>query len=750
LGHETVNLSRLTEPLPSEENEEKDTEPLPQVWDHGSLLPVRVILRDFAARGLPSVKERTSGASLWDFIVSELEATTAVEFAPYLKSHLLEQGGLLLLDGLDEVPEASQRRVQIKQAVEDFAASFPKCRILLTSRTYAYQQQAWRLSGFAEAVLSPFDMAQIKQFVDRWYAHIAVLRGLHPGDAAGHAELLKLAIHRSDRLCALAERPLLLTLMASLHAWRGGSLPEKREDLYADMVDLLLDWWESPKVVRDRDHVIVAQPSLREWLRVERDKVRKLLERLAYQAQASQADLVGTADIPEGELLSGLLRLSRNPDVNPARLIEYLSNRAGLLLPRGVGVYTFPQRTFQEYLAACYLADNDYPDKVAELVRQDPNRWREVALLTAAKVARGSRFAVWALVDALCYKEASDQLSIGDAWGALLAGQAMMENGGLSDVSARNQSKLRRVRTHLVHLLTREILLAPERARAGVVLAHLGDPRPSIGLQEDGLPDIIWCEVPAGPFVVGSNDADKQAEDYEKPQHQYDIALQYAISRYPVTVAQYEAFVQAASYTERRYWTEAGWKQKEHFRWEMPEQYGGPFDLPNHPVAGVSWYEAVAYCRWLTEALRGAGMITGHQEIRLPSEVEWEKAARGQHNCTYPWGNASDSERANYGDTGIGTTSAVGCFPSGASPYGVEDMSGNIWEWTCSLFERYPYCSEDGRENLNAGDEIHRVIRGGAFDVNYRDVRCSTRLATLPYNRDRTIGFRVVLASTTP
>ena len=123
--------------------------------------------------------------------------------------------------------------------------------------------------------------------------------------------MLKTAIQRSERLAELATRPLLLTLMASLHAWRGGSLPEKREELYADAVDLLLDWWESPKIVRDAGgQMLVRHASLAEWLKVDREKMRELLNELAYRAQATQPDLVGTADVPEGDLVSGLMRLS--------------------------------------------------------------------------------------------------------------------------------------------------------------------------------------------------------------------------------------------------------------------------------------------------------------------------------------------------------------------------------------------------------------------------------------------------------
>ncbi len=784
LGRAEANLALLTAPLPEDEDKtrrllRKEAEPpQPQPWDHGALLPVRVILRDFAARGLPEAGQRATADHLWRFITAELEAAVLSDYAHHLRGTLMERGGLVLLDGLDEAPEAEQRRAQIRQAVEDFAASFPRCRILVTSRTYAYQKQDWRLPGFAEAILAAFTAGQIRRFVDNWYAHIAVLRGLNPDDAQGRAEELKRAIFAGDRLIALAERPLLLTLMASLHAWRGGSLPEKREQLYADTVDLLLDWWESPKIVRDaQGQVVVTQPSLAEWLKVDRGKVRDLLNEIAYRAHAAQPELVGAADVSEGDLISGLMRLSQNPDVNPARLVEYLSQRAGLLLPHGIGVYTFPHRTFQEYLAACYLTDHDYPDRLAELARADPNRWREAALLAGAKAARGSAFAAWALAEALCYREPDDTQGrdvpperLTDAWGAHLAGQALVETADLEKVSERDKAKVTRVQWWLVHILRTGELPALERARAGDTLARLGDPRPEVMTVEA----MEFCFVPAGPFVMG------EGKDKHTNAH-----LTYAcwLARHPVTQAQFKAFVDAGGYAERRYWPEAEaaqfWKAGEFKgRWDDEPRtslykFGMPFDLPNHPVVGVTWYEALAFCRWLTEQYR-AQLPAGYA-FGLPSEAEWEKGARGGAQIVqkpviraladglsapgdlalapndhperaYPWGDEFDPNKANMDETGVGATSAAGCFSGGASPYGIIDLSGDVWEWTRSHSGSYPYDPQDGREVLSAPPDIHRVLRGGAFNYYRRFVRCAYRNRFDPFNRLRSGGFRVVVS----
>jgi formylglycine-generating enzyme required for sulfatase activity len=438
-------------------------------------------------------------------------------------------------------------------------------------------------------------------------------------------------------------------------------------------------------------------------------------------------------------------------------LTAYIQERAGLLIDRGKGTYTFPHRSYQEYLAGSYLAVQPrFPDETADLVGGNYVQWREVALWAVGVMARLKKMTHIAVdvAAALCPRDAPDGAVADRDWRmAYLAGEALLEIG-LKEVQTRERHRLvlARVRRWLAALLEQGALAPVERAAAGQTLARLDDPRPGVGPTPDGLPDIVWSRVvPAGEFIMGSDEGD----DDEKPAHKLTLPA-FQISKYPITNAQFAAFVQDGGYTRkwRRCWTDAGWAWKGN-RAE-PDKRGGVYDLPNHPVVYVRWYEALAFCRWLSEKLGCA--------ITLPTEAQWEKAARhvpgtptakaarhvpgtshvpGTLTRAYPWGDDITPDHANFDATGIGTTSAVGIFPRGASPCGALDMSGNVWEWCLTKWrDNYQTAADDDPEG-DAG----RVLRGGAYWRDRTFVRCACRHGLIPAPWSDDLGFRVARSS---
>lgn len=797
IGRQDAGLSLLTSPLPTNSGEVK------QHWSHGPLVPVLVYLRELVAR-LPQDFSGQSAtvAHLWDYIQEDLKAAGLENFLPELQKMWLLEEGILFLDGLDEVPEANQQREFIRNLIRLLAQTYPKVRIVVTSRTYAYQNPPHQLSEFMTTQLDSFSENQIRYFVDAWYKSVAKLRNLSLSDMQGRAEQLKLSIFNNRYLNELAKRPLLLTLIASLHTWRGGNLPQYREELYAYAVDLLLDWWEAPKVIRnEQGKLINPQPSLSEWLQVDREKVRQLINRLAFEAHSSQLYLQGMADISQNKLISALLDISQNPDTRPQRLIEYLSLRAGLLLPNGTGAYTFPHRSIQEYLAACYLTDDEFPDKLAELTRTDPDRWREVALLAGAKAARGSASTVWSLAEALCYESYAEGYKKNETvWGALIAGQMLAESAQLEKVSIRNQSKLKNIRDWLVKLLRDPKLPAVERAEAASSLATLGDPRIEV-IDVDAMQ---FCYVPKGPFFMGAEsykDLD-QLKPYEAQlsQHILELPYDFWLARYPVTNAQFAQFVQDHGYENPLFWSEAQkaqvWKDGkirgktwvpeslfwEYIEFDRPYELPFPFNLPNHPIVGVTWYEALAFAQWLTLRWKSKGLLPHDYQVCLPSEAEWEKAAKGGleipksprilsaqsqfeversvfRNNEYPkrrfpWGDQLSNEYVNWKDSSIGATNGAGCFSQGSSPYGCQEMAGNVLEWTRSLWGPkvdkpdipYPYLFNATREGLDAKKDVARTLRGGHWRSDEQWFTCTSRSANFPDHRFvQIVGFRICI-----
>lgn len=257
-----------------------------------------------------------------------------------------------------------------------------------------------------------------------------------------------------------------------------------------------------------------------------------------------------------------------------------------------------------------------------------------------------------------------------------------------------------------------------------VISSPTPDPQPPAPLPRrfDFEPEMIL--IPAGEFLMGSDPKkDKYAKEDEQPQHTLHLP-DYYLAKTPITNAHYAAFVLASGHKLPRHWQN-----------KQP-----PKGQENHPVVYVSWDDAVAYCGWLAE--------TTGKPYRLPSEAEWEKGARGSDGRIYPWGNKWYAKRCNSAEGGKRDTMPVDAYPAGASPYGLLNMAGNVWEWCSTIWQdkAYPFQVQDEWTKGYLGRTGFRVLRGGAGSPYEQDVTCALRGWDNPDRWDFKIGFRVMMS----
>lgn len=235
---------------------------------------------------------------------------------------------------------------------------------------------------------------------------------------------------------------------------------------------------------------------------------------------------------------------------------------------------------------------------------------------------------------------------------------------------------------------------------------------------------ITWCEIPAGEVTM------TDLKGYLDRARKYAVDA-FAIAKHPVTCGQYAHFMADGGYDRRELWTDAGWEWREEDEQTQPDFWWNDyFNQPQRPVVGVSFYEALAFCNWLNQVADTDG-------ITLPTEQQWQRAAQSEDDRPYPWGDEFDSGRCNTKESGIVTTTDIGNYPSGESPYGVADMSGNVWEWCITEWA--------SGTNTGKGDET-RVIRGGSWFDAGNTARVSVRRDSVPFMRFSYYGFRCCVA----
>ncbi|MGQ0604668.1 MAG: formylglycine-generating enzyme family protein, partial [Anaerolineales bacterium] len=579
---------------------------------------------------------------------------------------------------------------------------------------------------FTRLDVQPLADEQIAALVGNWCDQLYA-----PDEAPARAAELTSAIASINQLRAdkdlppLINTPLMTTMVVSVK-WGETELPRERARLYEACVKVILQ--------AQYLHEDEARKELVNWGGPWEDQ-RDWLSALALAMH--RGGKAGAA------VSKATVQAALQPVMEAATLETFLqavNARGGLLEERG-GVFQFLHLTFQEFLAARAIAKrrNDALPEVLPHVG-DP-WWREALLLTYGFAQLDYKEFAKEYLDWLSTLPGDKRLA-----GLELAGSALLE---LERPDAETRA-LQAQRLHHALFVEPAQARAAERARAANTLAALGDPRPEAAT----LDGMEFCFIPPGEFVMGSNEYDD-----EKPQHRNaTLTRSYWLARYPVTVAQWREYVGHSGH-------EPG----------DNDSLGG---VENHPVVNVSWHEALAFCHWLNHAYPTA--LPPGYTLTLPSEAEWEKAARGglqllsqplppstlasvlplrsahplsqsvgispanpSPDRAYPWVGKFNPEYANTNETGIGTTCAIGLFNEGQSPYGLHDMAGNVWEWTRSHYKKYRYDPKDGRETLEAGNDVSRVVRGGAFDYLDRGARCANRDRNSPDSRDGSIGFRV-------
>jgi len=469
------------------------------------------------------------------------------------------------------------------------------------------------------------------------------------------------------------------------------------------------------------------------------------------------------AEVDIDEILRHLADYQRNDpttetgsaDARQAR--EDLLSNSGLLLPRSDGRAAFYHLSFQEFLAAVRLKRIGM--SVAEVLVDHATipAWRRTLTFLFCTIADkdSPKAALDALGHLLPKLEPGDLEQ--DPNPSLLLADCLEVAHGRNWNLERFATPLRQACDHaLLHMNP------PERAHLWRALGRLGwDDRPGVGVifpvgansfAENKsnnkanefaptiapIPDIDWVEIPEGPFLYGE----------EKTK----ITLPaFKIARYPITNSQFQCFIDDGGCEDERWWAGLAGLNKN----PLPLGEGrvraerGRWNGPNQPRETVTWFDAVAYTRWLTAKLHKLGLLPEGMTVRLPTEEEWEKAARGTDGREFPWGDEFQSGRANINETwdssgtlNLGQTTAVGIYPQGASPYGVLDMAGNVWEWCLNEYGR--------PERKGTEGEANRVVRGGSWFDSQDYSRCAVRYRFLPGSRYNSNGFRVVVLRSAP
>ncbi len=708
-----------------------------------------------------------------------------------LESYLQRGKALLLLDALNEMPHKSTddyfRLVGLWKSFAQQAAR-RKNRVVFSCRSLDYSAN---LSGkelpVPQIEVQPMDAEQVRQFLERY--------------TPDHADRVWKELEGTAQF-GLYKTPYFLMLLCKQIESTNGQVPKGRAGLFTGFVRQVLrrelegELFQPGLLLDERDHRRLNRADWGDFELPERGLLLPKLSELAFKMQLKAL-----------ETESAQVRIAYDDacDLLPPGCAAQLL-KAGValnVLDEDKDVVLFFHQLLQEYFAARQLAKAPDPalvhvewqadkvtealaDTLAKLADGDPlpplpqTGWEETTL-TATPMARDSAAYIRDLMDrnlslaARC--AASSEVKIP------------------ADLKRQIQDALiTRTQDHKADLRA--------RIAAGEALGLIGDPRFVRRTGPHGdylLPPLV--EIPSGTYPMGD---DKGEYDREKPAHTVELPA-FQIGQYPVTNAEYKLFIDAGGYEDERWWDteeslawlrgeastegqKGSWRDTRHQLMQMSEasiramtnltseqkdslidlrertdeqfeqlldetfpakkRYRRPeywddarFNNPAQPVVGVTWFEARAYCNWLT------ANAAEDRQYRLPTEAEFEAAARGKKGRLFPYGDRFDANRCNTFESHIRRTTPVGVFDN-ATPEGAFDLSGNAYTWTLSIYDqerfKYPYRIDDGREEVSATN-VKRVLRGGSWNHDPDFARAVSRYFNHPAAPNVNLGFRVVV-----
>ncbi len=724
------------------------------------------------------------GQSVEEFIMRCWQGSLAGNHwaAPELAANLagyLAQGRLIgLFDALNEMPGDGfiGRAAALRDFIDRWQAKGN--RFIVTCRVLDYGEQ---LQGLQRVEVQPFSDEQIQDFLQKvlhalWSQMWAALTE----DAPAANRQSKIGNRKSEvvnppvgtgrqSLLEMARNPYILTMMVDQFIKRRGQLSRNRAELLQSFTETL---WQRAK-----------KTCLAYWLDITLQQASLSVTAFEMQQRAGSGAAVATT------LVKSVMPAQVQPDPRwpplpapPDRVLTLAAGANLIEMPVDRSTVRFYHQLLQEYFSARELLkrvkedltgfgnlsgldldklwrwpwwlETNMPRWQRPKNNYDPlppppsTDWEETTILAAGLAPENDTHLVQALL----------------AVNPVLAGRCLHEGQAKVDLATRQI-----VINVLLQTIEQPEVALRVRIAAGEVLGCLGDPR--LGQ---------FVLIPAGQFVMGGD-----GEYDGKPKRTLNLPYGYLAAQCPLTNTEFAGFIADGGYQERRWWTEAGWQQKEKDGWTQPAYWNDSrFNQPNQPVVGISWYEAVAYCRWKSEQLavsseqsilrdqladlnrqsKIVNTLTGTRRKskivnRLPTEAEWKKAARGPDGRSFPWGNDFDPARVNMdlGEQVVKATTPVGIYSTGRSPYGLYDCAGNVWEWCATQgqgdnwqtakLDPYPYRLKDEWVEVYLNGTNVRVLRGGSWwDFNKDDARCAYRYWSGPDYRDNDGGCRLVVS----